>query len=115
MLTECDYADISIFDMATIRYSYTHRRQPIENVIDILISEAQTAIWVFQNKEKLLQAHQQIRDTRLIAALQFERPQRAADDLDRSFFKTLAELRKQQDWRARHDYIDVASKAVEKP
>jgi len=114
MLVECDYSEISIFDMATIRYSFTHPRQPIENVIDILISEAQAAIWVFQNKENLLQAHQQIQDKRLISALQFERPQRAADELDRSFFKTLAELRKQQDWRARHDYIDVASKAIEK-
>lgn len=115
MLVECDYSEISIIDMATIRYSFTHPRQPIENVIHALISEAQAAIWVFQNKEKLLQAHQQIRDKRLISALQFERPQRAADELDRSFFKTLAELRKQQDWRARHDYIDVASKAIEKP
>lgn len=114
MLVECDYSEISILDMATIRYSFTHPRQPIENVIDALISEAQAAIWVFKNKEKLLQAHQQIQDKRLISALQFERPQRAADELDRSFFKTLAELRKQQDWRARHDYIDVASKAVEK-
>ena len=114
MLVECDYSEISIFDMSTIRYSFTDPRQPIENVIDTLIGEAQAAIWVFQNKEKLLQAHQQIQDKRLLSALQFERPQRAADELDRSFFKTLAELRKQQDWRARHDYIDVASKAIEK-
>jgi len=55
-----------------------------------------------------------MRDKRLISALQFERPQRAADELDRSFIKILAELRKQQDWRAQHDYIDVASKAIEK-
>jgi hypothetical protein len=115
MLVKCDYSETSLFDMATIPYSFTHPRQPIENVIDILIGEAQAAIWVFQNKEKLLQAHQQIRDKRLISALQFERPQRAADELDRSFFKTLAELRKQQDWRARHDYIDVTSKSIEKP
>ena len=115
MLVECDYSEITIFDMSTIRYSFTHPRQPIENVIDALIGEAQAAIWVFQNKEKLLQAHQQIRDKRLISALQFESSQRAADELDRSFFKTLAELRKQQDWRARHDYIDIASKAIEKP
>jgi hypothetical protein len=114
MLVECESSDISMFDMATIRYSYTHPTQPIENVIDTLIREAQISIWMFQNKEKLLQAHQQIRDKRLIAALQFERPQRAADELDRSFFKTMAELRKKQDWRARHDYIDVALKAIER-
>lgn len=112
MLVECDYSEISIFDMATIRYSFMHPRQPIENVINILIGEAQAAIWVFKNKEKLLQAHQQIQDKRLMSALQFERPQQAADELDRSFFKTLAELPKQQDWHARHDYIDVASKAI---
>jgi hypothetical protein len=71
-------------------------------------------LWVSLNKEKLLQAHQQIRDKRLISALQFERPQRAADELDRSFFKTLAELRKQQDWCRRDSYIYIASRAIEK-
>ena len=58
--------------------------------------------------------HQQIQDKRLVSALQFEGPQRAANELDRSFFKTLAELRKQQDWRARHDYIYVDSKSIER-
>jgi hypothetical protein len=72
-------------------------------------------VWVAKIKDKLLDAHRKVRDQRLSRALQFDWAQRATDDLDRALFKTLAELRKQQEWRMRHEFIDVESRALDKP
>lgn len=115
MLAECEFEKISLTDMSTIRYSYTAEKQPIQNVMAALLEQALADVWVANNKDKLLEAHRKVRDQRLSRALQFDRAQRATDDLDRSFFKTLAELRKQQEWRMRHEFIDVESRALDKP
>ena len=50
---------------------------------------------------------QQIRDKRLVEFLNLNRSQRVADDLDRAYFKTLYELRKQIEWRKKQEFIDI--------
>jgi hypothetical protein len=52
---------------------------------------------------------QQIRDKRLVEFLNLNRSQRVSDDLDRAYFKTLDELRKQKEWRRRQEIVDVAA------
>ena len=44
----------------------------------------------------------------MIAELEFEKGRRVGDDLDRFFFRTLGELRKQQEGRYRLDAIVMA-------
>ncbi len=50
---------------------------------------------------------EQIRDQRLANLMAAEGPSRAREDLNRSFFRVLKELRTQQEWRKKHEVIDV--------
>lgn len=50
----------------------------------------------------------EIREKRLLSAMEIEKPRRAYDDLNRQFFKVLSELRKHQSWRDKMGFIDVA-------
>ncbi len=49
----------------------------------------------------------QIQERRLLKFIQFKSAQRVYDDLDRSFYKTLSELRRHQQWRRDMQAIDV--------
>ncbi len=40
--------------------------------------------------------------------MQYDKTGRAREDLSRSFFRTLSELRKHQYWRYQHDAVDVS-------
>jgi hypothetical protein len=50
----------------------------------------------------------QIRDQRLANLIAAEGSNRAREDLNRSFFRVLKELRTQQEWRKKHEVIDVS-------
>lgn len=45
----------------------------------------------------------------MVEFLNLNRSQRVSDDLDRAYFKTLDELRKQKEWRRRQEIVDVAA------
>lgn len=78
------------------------------------MEQLQGEIWAIQNQERLLKVRQQIRDKRLVEYLNLNRSQRVADDLDRSYFKTLDELRRQIEWRTKQEVIDVPVKLASK-
>lgn len=45
--------------------------------------------------------------------MQVNASKRTFDDLARDFYRTLSELRKQQEWRRKHTVIDVTPTSVE--
>ena len=63
-------------------------------------------------KPLFVDAYHRLRVSRLIASVASERNERAYDHLSRSFYKTLTELRKQQDWRRQQQVIDVTPEPV---
>ena len=65
-------------------------------------------IWGFENLEKIQATIQKVRDERLITLMQHDKTSRAREDLSRSFFRTLSELRKHQHWRYQRDAVDVS-------
>jgi hypothetical protein len=67
-----------------------------------------------QNQEQLLKVRQQIRDKRLMEYRNLSRSQRAANDLDRSYFKSLDELHRLKGWRRKQSAIDIDAD-VQKP
>lgn len=71
------------------------------------MEQFQGEIWAIHNQEQLLKVRQKIRDKRLVEFLNLNRSQRVSDDLDRAYFKTLDELRKQKEWRRRQEVVDV--------
>lgn len=72
-----------------------------------VIAESEAVLWAFKNRDQILAAKQKLQDKRLVAELGFEKGRRVGDDLDRFFFRTLGELRKQQEWRYRRDAIEI--------
>jgi len=106
--------DLSIPSMIGTRYHFGADTRSIEDAADTLMEQLQAEIWAIQNQELLLRVCQQIRDKRLVEYLNLERSQRVADDLDRSYFKTLEELRRQIEWRKKQDVIDIPMKLAPK-
>jgi hypothetical protein len=107
LLFELGNKDLSISGMVGTRYHFGADTRPIEDAADKLLEQLQGEIWAIQNQELLLKVRQQIRDKRLMEYLNLSRSQRVADDLDRSYFKTLDELRKLKEWRRKQLVIDI--------
>ena len=67
----------------------------------------QPLIWLWQNRARLATALRQAQDSRLLTYMKTENTQRAQADTSRAFYRTLAELRRQQEWRIRRTAIPV--------
>jgi hypothetical protein len=115
LLVELGIKDLSISGMVGARYHFGADTRPIEDAADKLMEQLQGEIWAIQNEEQLLKVRQQIRDKRLMEYLNLSRSQRVADDLDRSYFKTLDELRKLKEWRRKQSVIDIDANVQKTP
>lgn len=107
LLVELGVKGLSISGMVGTRYHFGADTRPIEDAADKLMEQLQGEIWAIQNKELLIEVRQKIRDKRLMEYLNMSRSQRVADDLDRSYFKTLDELRKLKEWRRKQSVVDI--------
>jgi hypothetical protein len=107
LLCDLGVKDLSILGMVGTRYHHGAETRPIEDMTDKLMEQLQGEIWAIQNQGQLLKVRQQIRDKRLVEFLNLNRSQRVSDDLDRTYFKTLDQLRKQKEWRRRQEVVDV--------
>jgi hypothetical protein len=114
LLSSLGVKDLSISGMVGTRYHHGAQTRPIEDMADKLMEQLQGEIWAIQNQERLMKVRQQIRDKRLVEYLNLNRSQRVADDLDRSYFKTLDELRRQIEWRKKQEVIDIPVKLAPK-
>jgi hypothetical protein len=83
----------------------------IEKVLKFVIEESEAVIYVADRLPKLLQIKDLIRDRRLKNFMETSGVGRPYQELSRSFFKVLAELRKQQEWRYQKGLIDIAAEA----
>lgn len=114
LLSSLGVKDLTIPGMMGTRYHHGAETRPIEDMAGKLMEQLQGEVWAIQNQERLLKVRQQIRDNRLVEYLNLNRSQRVADDLDRSYFKTLDELRRQIEWRKKQEVIDIPVKLAPK-
>ena len=77
-----------------------------------MIEDLQHTIWFCENRAKIEEELQVVKDKRLMELMQNEKPSRAFDDLRRNFYRTLSELRKHQEWKRKMQVVDVASRNV---
>jgi hypothetical protein len=91
---------------ATIGSSEGNREPLLLQVYEKVAVGFQGALWVTLNHAKLEETKQRVRDKRIFDLIRSERTSRANDYLSKEFLRTLAELRKQQDWRLKQA-IDV--------
>ena len=77
-------------------------------IIQKQVDEYDDLIWAFEYLDDIQSTIQEAKDERLIDLMQRDKTSRAREDLSRSFFRTLSELRKHQHWRYQRDAIDVS-------
>lgn len=77
------------------------------------ISTLENLVWIHSQLPAIQAEAQQYRDGKLNSLMQNVHLSRAHDDLSRFFFRTLAELRKHQQWRYQKSAIDLSP--VEEP
>jgi len=74
---------------------FAAQNNPVVTLLASGMTEAAASIlWVLDNTVAIEEATQKVRELRLLKFMQMEGIQRAQDDLSRSFYRTLAELRK---------------------
>lgn len=88
----------------------TEKNTPLSDAINRVYEEALKIVWAADNKQALVKLHERIRDKRLATRIDNEPYDRAYEHLARNFYKTLSELRKQQDWRRKQQVIDVTKR-----
>jgi hypothetical protein len=81
----------------------------IENILKFVIEESEAVLYVAERMEKLMQLKDLIRDRRLKNFMDTSGVARPYQELSRSFFKVLAELRKQQEWRYQKSLIEIST------
>jgi hypothetical protein len=97
-------------------YTKSMEQKPLlQIIVDDFLSDFEQDIWVVDHWSEVLRAIEQVKEQRLLNIMQNGKTKRAADDLARSFFRALDELRKQQNWRRKHQVIDVTPVSETKP
>jgi hypothetical protein len=95
-------------NMVDCQYNNPADTTPLQDSVEEIISKSESIIWAVGHYVQIMSARQKIQDKRLASELKFDKSRRVNDDLDRFFFRTLSELRKQQEWRYRRDAIVMA-------
>ena len=77
-------------------------------IIQKQVEEYDDLIWACERLDKIQSKIVEVKDERMIDLMQRDKTSRAREDLSRSFFRTLCELRKHQHWRYQRDAVDVS-------
>lgn len=86
----------------------------LELVLGRVRHEIEAILWIPDHQEEIDSAIAKVRDLRRFELMEMNTSKRAFDDLAREFDKTLARLRKQQEWRLRQGkVIDITPTARE--
>lgn len=85
--------------------------------LEVAIDSMQPVLWLWEHRERITTALQQAQDSRLLEYMKGSNnvTQRAFDDIGRTFYRTLAELRRQQDWRIRRSAISIDDVTLKPP
>ena len=87
----------------------------VDKILSSVIEQSEAVLYIAEHLEKLMQLKNLIRDRRLKNFMETTGITRPYQELSRSFFKVLAELRKQQEWRYQKSLIDVSTEATTLP
>lgn len=87
----------------------------VDKILSAVIQESEAVLYIAEHLEELMQLKDLIRDRRLKNFMETSGVGRPYQELSRSFFKVLAELRKQQEWRYQKGLIEVSTEASSLP
>jgi hypothetical protein len=81
---------------------------PLNQALELMEAEFKCSIWVGERQQQLLSAAAETKEAQIFNMMQDAHANRAADDLNRALYRTLAELRKLQNWRLDITVEDIA-------
>ncbi len=79
----------------------------LESALIDIQNSRKPLFWLWQNRARVAAAMREAQDSKLLEYMKTENTQRAQADTSRAFYRTLAELRRQQEWRIRRTTITV--------
>jgi hypothetical protein len=92
--------DIDIHQFLTQFGSSTFGASEVLSVILIELEiRCAASLWVVARRELIQATLAALREARILVPMQDSQAHRVVDDLNRTLYRTLTELRKQQDWR----------------
>lgn len=81
---------------------------------DKIIERRKDITWYLDNQKNINEAKLKVKESRLIKKMQQTDMSRVHDELDRGFYRTLSEIRKQQQWRREQNEIVVITEETKK-
>jgi hypothetical protein len=94
-------------------YDEDNKRIPfLDYALEFALKRARQVIYVSEHLDAIKSAVNTVKEKRLLDQVQVVGLTRANDELSRAYFKTLGELRKQQQWRLKMSAIDVESTQI---
>jgi len=96
--TYIDGADVSLLNACT----------------DKILERQKDIAWYQDHREEIREAELKLKEKRVMEKMQVTVFSRAHDELDRSFYRTLTELRKQQQWRREQNEMVVITQETKK-
>jgi len=100
--------DIEVKDLLIETTFVNHKDEVLlEACTDKILEKQKDIAWYRDNEEKINQAKLKLKEKRLMEKMNQTEFTRAHDELDRSFYRTLSELRKHQYWRREQNEVVV--------
>ena len=99
-----DSEEVRSLDLDSRKYGYDRYS---DYVVRALIREDRELNWVEENSEQIKLAAIKVKEERLLRVIQNPGETRVNEDLSRSLYKTLSELRGHQQWRRKMSIVDV--------
>ncbi len=100
--------DLSVLKDSMVHLPGKHKPEMLYKAVFRRVKKIfESLVWIENNLDKVKAAVANIKEKKLLEAIQSQGLMRSNDDLSRSFFRVLNELRRHQSWRKEMNIIDI--------
>ena len=100
--------DLSVLKDSMVHLPGKHKPEMLYKAVFRRVKKIfESLVWIENNLDKVKAAVANIKEKKLLEAIQSQGLMRSNDDLSRSFFRVLNELRRHQSWRKEMNIVDI--------
>ena len=100
--------DLSVLKDSMVHLPGKHKPEMLYKAVFRRVKKIfESLVWIENNLDKVKAAVANIKEKKLLQAIQEQGLMRSNDDLSRSFFRVLNELRSHQSWRKEMNIVDI--------
>ena len=100
--------DLSVLKDSMVHLPGKHKPEMLYKAVFRRVKKIfESLVWIENNLDKVKAAVANIKEKKLLQAIQEQGLMRSNDDLSRSFFRVLNELRRHQSWRKEMNIVDI--------